>query len=64
MPRRILFDQFRLTAYVPTRLQDAEAAAMTRILTGVRFRPRLRRAVTTVFRRYRLLRPASFDVAG
>jgi hypothetical protein len=64
MPRRILFDQFRLTVYVPTKIQDAEAAAMTRILTGVRFRTRLRRAVATVFRRYRSLRPASSDVAG
>ena len=64
MPRRILFDQFRLTIYAPSKLQAAEAAAMTRILTGVRFRTRLRRAVAGVFRSYRSLRPASFDVSG
>jgi hypothetical protein len=64
MPKRIVFDQFRLTVYVPSKLPDAQAAAMTRILTGRRFRARLLGAVTAVFRRYRSLRPTSFDVSG
>jgi hypothetical protein len=64
MPKKVLFDQFRLTIYVQSRLQATEASAMSRILTGVRFRTRLRRAVTAVFRGYRSLRPASFDVSG
>ncbi len=64
MPRKVLFDQFRLTIYVPSKLQDAEASAISRILMGVRFRTRLQRAVAGVFRRYRSLRPASFDVSG
>jgi hypothetical protein len=64
MPKRVMFDQFRITIYVPPRLQAAEAAAMSRILTGVRFHTRLRRAVAAVIRGYRSLRPASFDVSG
>ena len=64
MPKRVLFDQFRLTIYVPPKLPAAEAAAISRILTGVRFRTQLRRAIAGVFRRYRSLRPASFDVSG
>jgi hypothetical protein len=64
MPKRILFDEFRLTIYVPRKLDNAEAAVMSRVLTGDRFRMRLRRAIAAVFRRYRTFRPASFDVSG
>ena len=64
MPKKVLFDQFRLTIYVPPKIPAAEAAAMTRVLTGSRFRKQVRRAVEIVFRRYRSLRPASFDVSG
>jgi hypothetical protein len=63
MPRKVLFDQFRLTVYVPSKFPAVEAAAMTRVLTGVRFRTQVRRAVAAVFRHYRSLRPASFDVS-
>jgi hypothetical protein len=64
MPRKVLFDQFYLTIYVSPKRTAAEAAAMSRILTGQRFRTRLQRAVAAVFRHYRSLRPASFDVSG
>jgi hypothetical protein len=42
----------------------AEAAAMSRILSGVRFRARLRRLVEAVFHLYLSLRSVSFDVSG
>jgi len=48
MPRGLLIDVILVNAYVPSRMPDAEAAAVRRMLRGPRFMDRLRRAVRAV----------------
>jgi hypothetical protein len=63
VPRRLLLEQYHLDVYVPRNLPGAEADAMRRTLKSASFRTRLRRAVEIVFRRYRSLAQATFDVS-
>jgi hypothetical protein len=60
MPRRLLFEQFHLSIYVPRTIRAADAEAVRRRLPAAAFRRRLRQAVRAVARRYRSLRPATF----
>jgi hypothetical protein len=56
MSKRILFEEFHLSVFVPHGLPEAECATIRRTLNGKRFRADLGRALQRVVRRHACLK--------
>jgi hypothetical protein len=56
MAKKVMMDQFHLTVYAPSRLAEAEYAAIRRALDRSSFRAELTQALRPVFQRHSPLR--------
>lgn len=63
MAKRVLIEQFHLTALVPATLCSRESQAIRRVLTSHRFRTALKQACARVAKRFPTLRPVHITVS-
>jgi len=63
MPKVVMIDEFHLQAFIPHRLNDADAQAIHRTLNSRRFQVALRKALQRFCARYRALAKAQIRIA-
>jgi hypothetical protein len=63
MARSLLIDELHLSILVPSRLPEADTAAIRRVLKSARFQIKLRQAIRKLFRQFRVLDKARFTIS-